>query len=158
MNTVARHDHSLPRGPLVAIAALLIATVVGVAAVRLSGTPIRSPDANAVASLSLRFEDRADGSVAIIDALSGRELERFDGEGGFLRGALRALARERRMREIGSEAAFELIGRADGRLTLNDPATGERIDLESFGPTNAGVFARLLTTHQRTGTNPAPQR
>jgi putative photosynthetic complex assembly protein len=158
MNTAARHDHSLPRWPLVAIAALLTATVVGVAAVRLSGTPIRSPDASAVASLSLRFEDRADGSVAIIDALSGRELERFDGEGGFLRGALRALARERRMREIGPEAAFELIGRADGRLTLSDPATGERVDLESFGPTNAAVFARLLTTHQRQGTSPAPQR
>ena len=38
-----------------------------------------------------------------------------------------------------------LIGRADGRLTLADPATGARIDLEAFGPTNAGVFARLLT-------------
>jgi putative photosynthetic complex assembly protein len=57
---------------------------------------------------------------------------------------LRAMARERRKQGLGAEPAFELIARADGRLTLSDPATGERVDLESFGPTNAGVFARLL--------------
>jgi hypothetical protein len=27
---------------------------------------------------------------------------------------------------------------------LLDPATGSRLDLESFGPTNAAVFARWL--------------
>ena len=25
-----------------------------------------------------------------------------------------------------------------------DPTTGRRVDLESFGPTNAGVFAQML--------------
>jgi len=29
-------------------------------------------------------------------------------------------------------------------LTLVDPGTGRRVDLESFGPTNAAVFARLM--------------
>ncbi len=47
----------------------------------------------------LRFEDRADGSIAVIDAATGGMLERVHGEQGFLRGALRALARERRMRD-----------------------------------------------------------
>ena len=67
------------------------------------------------------------------------------GENGFFRGALRGLARERRRAGLGSEQPFQLIGRADGRLTLTDPATGQRIDLESFGPTNAAVFARFMT-------------
>ena len=35
---------------------------------------------------------------------------------------------------------------ADGRLTLVDPGTGRRVDLESFGPTNSAVFAQLLPT------------
>ena len=74
----------------------------------------------------------------------------MQGEGGFLRGALRVMARERRMRGLGGEAPFELVGRADGRLTLLDPATGQRIDLEAFGPTNAGAFAALLR-----GTSPS---
>lgn len=124
---------------------VLLAVLLAVAAIRLLNLPIHSPDAGAVLVRSLRFEDRPDGSVAVIDARSGRQIESVQGEAGFLRGSLRALARERRKRSLGPEAAFELIGRADGRLTLSDPATGERIDLESFGPTNAGVYARLLT-------------
>jgi hypothetical protein len=39
---------------------------------------------------------------------------------------------------------FELIARVDGRVTLFDPSTGQRVDLESFGPTNTGEFARFL--------------
>ena len=135
---------TFPRGPLLMIGAVLLAVLVGVATVRLSGTEIREPDAAAVAQRSLRFEDRRDGSVAVLDARSGQQIESIQGEAGFLRGALRAMARERRKQGLGAEPAFELIARADGRLTLNDPATGERVDLESFGPTNAGVFRRLL--------------
>jgi putative photosynthetic complex assembly protein len=93
----------------------------------------------------LRFEDRPDGAVAVIDADSGRLLDTLQGEQGFLRGALRALARERRLRAVGAEPPFELSARSDGRLTLTDPSTGQRLDLEAFGPTNAGVFARLLS-------------
>ena len=135
---------TMPRGPLWLIGALLLSALAGVAGVRLSGTEIREPDAAAVAQRSLRFEDRRDGSVAVLDARSGLQIESIHGEAGFLRGALRAMARERRKQGLGAEPAFELIARADGRLTLSDPATGERVDLESFGPTNAGVFARLL--------------
>ncbi len=154
MSTAQHPPEHLPRGLLMALAALVFISVAGVAAVRVSGTNIRSPDASPVATRSLRFEDRVDGSVAVIDGKTGLEIERVQGEAGFLRGALRALARERRKRDLGPEAAFELIGRADGRLTLSDPATGERIDLESFGPTNAGTFGRLLTVKP----DPAPGR
>ena len=137
-------DGKVPRGPLLGMAALVLATVIGVAAVRLSGIPIRAPDAEPTTTRALRFEDRPDGSVGVIDAKDGRIVVVVAGEQGFLRGALRALARERSLRGLGSEHPFLLIGRADGRLTLEDPATGQRVDLESFGPTNAGVFARLL--------------
>ncbi|MCY7315508.1 MAG: photosynthetic complex assembly protein PuhC [Rubrivivax sp.] len=136
--------NTIPRGLLIAMAVLVLATLAGVSAVRLSGINIRAPDAAPLAQRSLRFEDRADGSVAVLDAASGQEVVRVHGEAGFLRGALRALARERRLRGLGAEAPFELVRRADGRLTLLDPATAGRIDLESFGPTNAGSFAKLL--------------
>ena len=136
---------SMPRGPLLAIGGLLLVALVFVAGVRLSGVDIREPDAPAVATRSLRFEDRPDGSVAVLDAKSGQQVHAIQGEAGFLRGALRAMARERRKQGLGSAPPFELVARADGRLTLLDPATGERVDLESFGPTNSGVFRRLLT-------------
>jgi putative photosynthetic complex assembly protein len=156
MNPPPLSADKIPHGLLMAMGALVLVSLAAVAAVRLSGAAIHSPDASAVLTRELRFEDRPDGSVAVIDARQNRELERVQGEAGFLRGALRALARERRMRDLGPQAPFELIGRADGRLTLLDPATGERVDLEAFGPTNAATFARLLTLDPVSTPNPAP--
>jgi len=137
-------DPILPRRALLAIGGVLLATVVGVAAVRLSGTDIRTPDAPVLQMRELRFEDRADGSVDVIDAATQSVIHNVTGENGFFRGSLRGLARERKRNGLGSELPFQLIGHADGRLTLLDPTTGTRVDLGSFGPTNAAVFVRFL--------------
>ena len=101
---------------------------------------------------SLRFEDRPNGDVAVVDPETQLEVSRFQGEQGFVRGTLRTLSRERMRRGIGAGPAFELVGHTDGRLTLQDPATGIRIDLESFGPTNMSSFAHLQNTA------PSPQK
>lgn len=94
----------------------------------------------------VRFEDVSDGSVVIRDAQNMQVLARFPvAEGGFVRGSIRALARERRQEGQGQEAPFRLASWSDGQLTLDDAATGRRIDLTAFGATNAGVFSRLLT-------------
>ena len=136
---------AFPRGPLLAAGAMVVAVVIAVAAVRLSGAEIRVPDAPAVVTLQLRFEDRPDGSIAVIRATDNALVDTITGQSGFVRGTLRGMARERRRQDFDSGPPFELIGRADGRLTLHDPATGRIVDLESFGPVNAGEFARLLT-------------
>jgi len=140
----------VPRGALLAIAALVATALFGAGAVRLSGIEIREPDAPALVVRELRFVDLPDGGVGVDDVRQGVRIATFEGENGFLRSTLRGLARERRRSGIGEEPPFELVGRADGRLTLIDPSTKRVIDLESFGPTNAAVFARLLP--------PAPQR
>lgn len=133
------------RLPFVGLAALVLATLGLVATARLGGVPVEArADAPATAMRTLRFEDRPDGSLRITDAASGAAVGRIEGEAGFVRGTLRGLARERKRAGIGAEAPFTLTARNDGRLTLADPATGRRVDLESFGPTNAGAFARLL--------------
>lgn len=142
----ASHNDMLPRGVLLSIGALLLATLMAVAAVRLSGVDVREPDAAATQTRALNFEDRQDGGITVIDHASGQTVATLHGENGFVRGALRALARERKLRGLDHTQPFMLIGRADGRLTLEDPATGQRIDLESFGPMHASAFARLLQT------------
>lgn len=141
------HPHAPPgldRLPLMACAALVVATLLGVGWVRYNGQPIRTPDADATVQRALRFEDRMDGSIAVIDPLSGQAFETVSGQAGFVRGTLRGLARERRRMGLGAEQPFVLTARADGRLTLHDPATGRIIDLDAFGPLNASAFARLL--------------
>lgn len=136
----------LPQLPLAALGALVLATLLGVSAVRLSGQGAQhQADAGTLASRQLRFEDRDDGSIAVRDAASGELLDSVaPGSNGFLRSAMRGLVRERKRQGLGPQLPFELLGRADGRLTLVDPGTGRRIDLESFGLSNAAVFARLL--------------
>lgn len=109
-----------------------------------SKTTARYPDAPAKLIKQLRFEDRTDGSIAVVDYQTKQQVDVITGEAGFVRGALRTLAQERKRREIGSEPPFELIAREDGRLTLADPSTGRMIDLESFGVINSQHFARLL--------------
>lgn len=146
MNTpiLNAENAGFPRGPLLALGGLVLAVLAAVSAVRLSGMPISTPDAPAAVTRQLRFEDRPDGSIVVIDAVQGQVVQTITGQAGFIRGTLRGLARQRKLEGIGPERPFELIGRADGRLTLIDPATHRRVDLESFGPTNSAEFARLL--------------
>lgn len=145
MNPSTTPHDPVPRFPLVAAGVMVAIIFAAVAAASLSGMVIRAPDAKAVVVRELRFEDRPDGSIAVFDGRSGKEIDAVTGQAGFIRGTLRGLARERKRLGLGPDQPFELIGRADGRLTLNDPATGQRVDLESFGPINAGVFAEMLS-------------
>ncbi len=136
-----------PRLPLLALGLLLAGTLAFVALARWSGAAtLSAAPASAADERLLRFEDRDDGGITIADARSGRAIDSVaPGTNGFLRSAVRGLVRERRRQGLGAETPFRLLLRTDGRLLLEDPATGRQIDLRSFGPTNAGVFARLLT-------------
>jgi putative photosynthetic complex assembly protein len=121
-------------------------TLLAVTAARVTGVgQSEHQPAPAVASKELRFEDRADGAVLVYEG-DGRSLVEVlePGSGGFVRGVLRALARERRSQEVGKGQPFRLARRADGSLTLEDIGTGRLINLEAFGPTNEEAFARLL--------------
>ena len=140
-----------PRAPLIAIGALVLASVVSVAAVRLTGIGVvRVPDAAAVAVREFRFEDRPDGSIVVLDASGQKLVDTIaPGTNGFLRGTMRGLARERKRAGVSPELPFRMVGRADGKLTLEDPGTGRRVDIGSFGPTNAAVFANIMASPAR---------
>jgi putative photosynthetic complex assembly protein len=140
-------DPTVPRGLLVSAGALVLASLIAVTAARLNGVgAVQVPDAAAMTTRELFFQDREDGSIAILDARTGKQVDSAaPGSNGFLRGTMRGLARERKRQGVGADVPFQLVGRADGRLTLIDPATKRRVDLESFGPTNAAVFAKLMT-------------
>jgi putative photosynthetic complex assembly protein len=155
MNTVnqlgAPPPIRFPRAPLFALGALVLATVVTVAAVRFTGVGIvHVPDAAPVTTREFRFEDRPDGSIVVLDA-SGKQLidTVAPGTNGFLRGTMRGLARERMRQGVSPQLPFRMVGRADGKLTLEDPGTGRRVDLGSFGPTNAAVFAQIMASPAR---------
>ena len=96
-------------------------------------------------AVELIIEDRADGAVVVRHPATGQVIQVFDpGTNGFVRGAMRGLARERKRREIGAEVPFTLVLWPTGHLSLEDTATHASIDLSAFGPDNFAPFARIL--------------
>ena len=135
---------TFPRWVLFCAGGILALSLISVGLVRLTGNGPDQLAAAPTAQRSLVFLDSQDGGVRVEDGATGQMLTVLHGEQGFVRGALRALSRERYARGIGSSQPFDLIARVDGRLTLLDPATGQTVDLESFGLTNAGQFGQFL--------------
>ena len=131
------HENTVPIPALKAAFALVAFSLVLTAAAsfgfidRAAVPQVEREKANvvAVASRELRFADREDGAVLISDVSSGdliMVVEQETQSGGFVRGVLRGLARERRMHGIGSEPPFTLTSYADGSISLTDGATARR--------------------------------
>jgi putative photosynthetic complex assembly protein len=139
-------DNVLPRGALIGAAVLIAGALALVIAARLTGyQPEKPPVSTVVERADLRFEDRADGGIAIFSNADGRLVDTLaPGTNGFVRGVLRGLVRARRADHIDDVPPFRLTHWADGRLSLDDPSTGRHVDLEVFGPTNAAAFAAIL--------------
>jgi putative photosynthetic complex assembly protein len=95
----------------------------------------------------LRFSDETDGSIRVQNAKTGQRVATIQpGSGGFVRGVMRGLARDRISRHIGEAPPFRLSQAQDKRMTLEDTATGRVIDLESFGSGNRDSFLQLLAS------------
>jgi putative photosynthetic complex assembly protein len=136
-----------PPKPLVlsAVVFVLLAFVLAIAASRFGIG--KAPDIyeNAVAQRALTFADAPDGGILVHDASDGTlALALPKGTNGFLRGALRSLASTRRRSGVSADAPFVLTAWQDGRVSIEDPSTGERIAVTSFGPTQVKSFVALL--------------
>ena len=146
MDRPARHP-PFPRAPLIGAAALIALAIALAIAGRMGAAFDDRPTAAAVMSRDLLFQDRTDGAVVVMDARDPAVpiAVMAPGTNGFLRATLRGLARVRLRENEGQTTPFRLTEWADGRLTLEDLATGRWVEMEAFGITNETVFARLLT-------------
>ena len=142
----AIHEPIVPRGGVLAAAALVLFALAAVTTVRLTGvggTHYTLPAA--VESRDLRFEDGDRGAVLVFDASDHQLVDTLaPGSNGFIRVVMRGLARERRLGDIGPMPPFRLTRYEGGQITLTDTSTGKQIDLGAFGSTNTEAFARLM--------------
>jgi putative photosynthetic complex assembly protein len=136
-----------PPRQFLAFGLVMIATALwlAVSATRFGQGRFDEPDGKAVASRSLVFTDAPDGGITVTDGNSQQVVtEVAPNTNQFLRGAIRGLARSRRAVNASPKAAFILTQYEDGRLMLDDPITGERVAVSSFGPTQIESFRALL--------------
>jgi putative photosynthetic complex assembly protein len=151
--TVARNA-AIPRGraalgllPLVAAGVVVLAC----GAAKFSGFANPPAPAPVIASVALTFADAPDGAVIVRDAATGHVLETVPARGGgFLRSTMRVMATERAADHIGPQKPFRLAALQGNRLQLTDTATGQTLELEAFGPSNAAEFANILTMAETT--------
>lgn len=150
--TTRAQSTSVPRGALMMVGGLVGTTLLATAAFRIAdvpptASPVLERQAAHVApirSQTLSFADMAGGGVRI-DRVGGPSTIIHPGDqSGFVRGVMRGLARDRRMRGMGSAPPFTLTLWANGGLSLTDTATGRIIELNGFGLDNRATFAKLL--------------
>lgn len=154
MSTTHSHADQLPRGTLrlagaIALFALCATSIARIAHIPPAASPVllrQEAHIAPVKSRDLRFIDRADGAVVILDAGKGGTASIIEPgqQTGFIRGVMRGLARDRHMRGIGNGPPFTLTLWRDGELSLTDTATGRSIEMTAFGSTNRASFAALL--------------
>ncbi len=150
----------IPRGVIIGAGLLMLFTVIVAGVSHRAGTyHITTPPTTAVASRDLLFADQHDGGVLVTDATNGKRVALIEPTtGGFMRGIMRGLVREHRLKEQAAGTAFRLTHWADGRLSIADPTTGESFDLEAFGSTNELAFARLLDDDETKAGAPAADK
>ena len=135
------------RVPLIAAAALValsLLTVVWFQIVDPRAAPqvSRSP----IAVHELRFVDLEDDQIAIVDAGVGETIAVIEpGGDNLVRNAVLSLTRTRDRRGLPIDSRYQLVHWDTGRVTLSDLETDRHIPIDSFGPTNSGALARLLS-------------
>ncbi|GLK78286.1 photosynthetic complex assembly protein PuhC [Methylopila turkensis] len=107
---------------------------------------MRNSQSPTVESRSLVILATGVGSSSVFDAETGALIRATSPgvEDGFVWGAVNGLSYGRKRVGGALDAPYMLVRRADGKLTLTDSVTGQRVLLNSFGTSNVAAFDRLL--------------
>lgn len=142
----ARPGADIPLPVLIAAATLIGFTILVCLYTRVSGVGVTQlVETRPVETLSLRFFDRDDGAIEVKDAVDGRLVYLVrPGVDGFIRATVRGLAQARLRGGADASEPFRLARWRDGTLSLEDDVTHRTVELDAFGPTNAGAFAQFF--------------
>jgi putative photosynthetic complex assembly protein len=145
-------DRMVPRGALLGAAALVAFALAAAGLGRLTGAgTVRVDYTTMVERADFRFEDRADGGIAVIAPESGALLGVVPaGTDGFVRTVLRSFAFDRQRHGVDAAPTFMIARWSSGQATIDDPATGRRVDLAAFGGANRQAFEHVLAMRGKT--------
>ncbi|EIC21355.1 photosynthetic complex assembly protein PuhC [Thiorhodovibrio frisius] len=140
----AFEGRQFPRPLLIGAALLIGFTIAAAAFVRLTGIGKSETEfAPVVVERKLFFREIDQSTIEVI--AEGAPIAVLDSkEDGFIFGVLRGLGHYRKVSETGKDRPYIVSLRASGRLVLEDPTTGEQLDLRAYGVDNAAAFRELL--------------
>jgi len=143
-------EHQIPRLILRAAGALILFVFLAIIIGRATNTGLLlTPEAAPVETRAMHFTPAPTGEMAVTDQASGQLVALLSAGGdGFIRGVLRGLSRGRAVTRTTGDDVYVLTRYDDGRLSISDPVSGARFDLNSFGPDNLQAFARLLKSQE----------
>lgn len=144
---VYRPNDAVSRNLMRGILVLLITILSLVAYARVTDRPLEAVPVRGdiLQERVLLIEGDITGAAQITDTETGAVVDYASGEAVFITTIERVLRRVRESHAADLAAPFHLRERAGGTLSVYDPATGEEVQLSSFGPDNIAAFAALLT-------------
>ena len=126
---------------IVVFAALSLTLTAKLTGFGLSQTELGQPVISQPMSIALE----AEGHIVVSNPQTGEVyLTYSDGRGGFFRSILRAFSLKRRAYNVPDSTPFQVTRWDSGRLTLDDPATGHSIPVDSFGRSVTDIFAPIV--------------
>jgi putative photosynthetic complex assembly protein len=134
----------IPRGLLIAMVTLAIASVLLVSYAVYSNRPHEGVPASAqVVSERWLILEGKDAQAVVVRDKDGTLLLDLP-HGGFVTVIQNAMARERTVAGIVGNPPMKVVRYDNGRLVAEDPSTGWSAELYAFGGDNKAAFERLL--------------
>lgn len=141
-----RDREMIPTRLLIAMGALALSALALTTYARVTDRPLVGvPHAAEVTdSRSLILDGNRYGEVIVRDGNGVVLMDLDASEAGFISVIWRGLDRKRMLTGTDPLAPVNLVEYANGRLSIQDPATGWSAELASFGALNEAAFAQLL--------------
>lgn len=140
----------VPKGPLYGAAAVIALVFTLAITARTTGLGAsREPVSPPVEQRDIRFLSDSGGGLQVYDAATGEMAAYLPaGSNGFIFGMLRGMQQRRAVAGTDPATPYHLARGADGHITLDDPATGMHVAVNSFGPTQIASVGQLFASSQ----------
>ncbi|MCU0802858.1 MAG: putative photosynthetic complex assembly protein PuhC [Rhodobacteraceae bacterium] len=139
-----RQDQMIPRRLLLAMGLLALSALALASYASLTNRPLEGVPAAAavIRERALILQGNSAQAVTVLDA-NGKVLADM-AHGGFVTVVQNAVTTARRRQGVDQALPVRLVEYANGRLVLEDPASGESFELYAFGSDNKAAFERLF--------------